>query len=80
MARPTSSSVGVGGVDQVDAGIQDGVDDRGDVVLSGAADGTEVHRAERESADLDAGAAERAVLHGNSSKGRYHETECCSAS
>ena len=44
-------------------GLEGGVDDRGGVLLRGAADGAEVHRAQRERAHLDTGPAQGAVLH-----------------
>jgi hypothetical protein len=56
-------AVAVGGVNQVDAGLEGAVDDRGRLLLGRLADGTEVHRAERETADRDAGASECAVFH-----------------
>ena len=56
-------AVHVGGVDEVDPGFEGGVDDGGGLVLGGASDRAEVHRAEREGADLHTGAAQGAVLH-----------------
>ena len=57
-------AVGVGGVDEVDPGVQRLVDDAGRVVRVGVADGRREHQgAERVGADLDAGPAEGAVLH-----------------
>jgi hypothetical protein len=56
--------VHVGGVDQVDPGVERPVDDRDRrfVVVDGH--GAEVHCTERVGADVDTGAAEGAVLHG----------------
>ena len=55
--------VHVGGVDDVDPGVERRVDDPDGVVVVGVAPRAEHHRAERERADLDAGTAERAHLH-----------------
>src|SRR4051812_49461113 len=55
--------VDVGGVDEVDAGVESGVDDPDRVVVVVIAPLAEHHRAEAERADLDAGATERAHLH-----------------
>ena len=49
--------VDVGGVDEVDAGVQRGVDDADGVVVVGVAPGAEHHRAEAHLADRDAGAS-----------------------
>ena len=57
-------AVGVGGVDDVDAGVERLVDDPGRVLGVVAHGRGEHQRAEGVRADLDAGAAERAVLHG----------------
>ncbi len=67
-ALPTISSdsprgVDVGGVDEVDAGVERGVDDGDALVVVRVAERAEHHGAEAERADLDAGAPERAVLH-----------------
>ena len=60
--------VDVGRVDEVDAGIDRPVDDPSALGVVGVAPGAEHHRAQPERADLDAGAAERAVrLHRRSS-------------
>src|SRR5215472_15102333 len=56
--------VHVGGIDEVDAGVQRGVDDAGAVVVVRVADRAEHHGAEALHADLDAGAAERSIAHG----------------
>jgi hypothetical protein len=56
--------VDVGGVDEVDPGVERAVDDADRVVVVGVAPGAEHHRAEAELRDLDAGASERAVIHG----------------
>jgi hypothetical protein len=55
--------IGVGGVDQVDAGIQRRVHDVGAFLLVGIAVGAEHHGSEGVGADADAGSSERAVLH-----------------
>jgi len=57
-------AVDVGGVDEVDAGVQGGVEDlvRGGLV----GDVAEVHGPEREPADPEPGAPEVRVLHGGS--------------
>ena len=60
-----AGGVDVGGVDEVDAGVERGVDDADRVVVVGVAPGAEHHRAEAELRDLDAGASERAVVHGS---------------
>ena len=56
--------VDVGGVDEVHPCVERGVDDANALVVVGVAPGPEHHRSETELADLDAGAAERAVVHG----------------
>ena len=53
--------VHVGGVDEVDALVEGGVDDAGTVVVVGVADRAEHHRAEAMDTHLDTGAAERAI-------------------
>jgi hypothetical protein len=73
-ARPTSSSdtpggVHVGGVDDVDPGVEGAVHDADGVGVVVVAPRAEQHRPQPEEADLDAGAAERSVLGGNSSTG-----------
>jgi hypothetical protein len=55
--------VDVGGVDDVDPGVQRAVDDPDALVVVGVAPGAEHHRAEAQLADRDAGASERAMLH-----------------
>lgn len=68
--RPTDQhlrlplAVDVGGVEDIDAGIERGIDDRGCLVLGGVAERAEVHGAQREGADLDSGTTQCAVLHG----------------
>jgi hypothetical protein len=59
-----TGGIDVGGVDEVDPGVQRAVDDADRVVVVGVAPGAEHHRAEAELRDLDAGAPERAVVHG----------------
>ena len=56
--------VHVGGVDDVDAALQRGVDDPYAVVVVGVADGAEHHGSEAVHAHLDAGAPQDAVSHG----------------
>ena len=56
--------VDVGGVDEVHTRVQRGVDDANALVVVGVAPGPEHHRPQAEVADLDAGAPERAVVHG----------------
>ncbi len=55
--------VDVGGVDEVDAGVEGGVDDADGVVVVGVAEGPEHHRPEAEWADFEAGSSECAVFH-----------------
>ena len=55
-----ASRVHVGGVDEVDAGVQRPVDDPDRLLMVGIAPGAEHHRAQAERADLDAGGAEYA--------------------
>ena len=67
-ALPTISSdsparVDVGGVDEVDPGVEGGVDDPDRLVVIRLSPGAEHHRAEAQLADLNAGAAEGAELH-----------------
>ena len=57
-------AVGVGGVDEVDAGVKRLVDDAGRVLGGIAHGGGEHQGAQGVGADLDAGPAEGAVLHG----------------
>ena len=57
-----AAGVDVGGVDDVDAGVEGAVDDRDRLVVVGVAPRAEHHRAEGQRADLDAGAAERSVV------------------
>ena len=72
-----AAGVRVGGVDEVDPGVQRLVDDADRVVVVGVADGPEHHRAERVGTDLDAGPAEGAVLHAVSPEcGRCGERSC----
>ena len=56
--------VDVGGVHEVDSGVERRVDDPDRVVVIGVAPGAEHHRPETQRADLDSGASQRAVLHG----------------
>jgi len=55
--------VDIGGVDEVDAGIERGVDDGGAVVVVGIVHAPEHHRPQAEVADLDPGVSQTAVLH-----------------
>ena len=57
-----AAGVDVGGVDDVDAGVEGAVDDRDRLVVVGVAPRAEHHRAEGQRADLDAGPAEGAVV------------------
>ncbi len=61
-ALPLAPPVHVGRVEEVDAGLVGGVHDREGVLLGGLR--AEVHRAEAQSADRQAGAAQVGVLHG----------------
>ncbi len=54
--------VDVGGVDDVDPGVERGVDDAGALGVVGLAPGAEHHGAEAQRADLHAGGAEGAVV------------------
>jgi len=58
-----AEGVDVGGVDQVDAGVDRLVDDADALVVIGVAPGAEHHRAQRQVADLQTGGAPVAVLH-----------------
>src|SRR6185295_20336639 len=64
-----SGGVDVGGVHEVDPSVDRAVDDADAVVVVGVAPGAEHHRAEAELRDLDAGASERAVVHGGQASG-----------
>ena len=57
-----AGAVHVGGVDEVDAAVERGVDDGSGLVLAGSREGAEVHRAEHEGTDLYTGAPQGAVL------------------
>src|SRR5205807_8503428 len=59
-----TAGVRVGGVDEVDAGVEGPVDDPGRLLMVGVPPGAEHHGAETQGAHLDAGAAEGADLHG----------------
>ena len=63
-----AARVHVGGIEKVDAGVERAVDEGVGLVLADLADaveaGPEGHRAEAEFGDFEAGAAERAVVHG----------------
>jgi hypothetical protein len=56
--------VGIGGVDEIDSGVQRAVNDLDSVVVVGVAGGAEHHRAEAQLADGDAGASQGSVIHG----------------
>src|SRR5207302_1436383 len=56
-------AVDVGGVDEVDAGVESGVDHADAVVDVAVAPWPEHHRPEAVRTDLDTSAAQRAVLH-----------------
>ena len=72
-------AVGVGGVDDVDAGVQRLVDDAGRVLGGIAHGGGEHQGAQGVGADLDAGPAECAVLHGISPCGGRHRAGAVSS-
>ena len=55
--------VDVGGVDEVDPGVEGRVDDPDRLVVVGVAPGAEHHRAEAQLADRDAGAPQGSVFH-----------------
>jgi hypothetical protein len=55
--------VDVGGVDEVDAGVERAVDDPDRRFVVGLPPGAEHHRSQAERADLHSGASEAAVLH-----------------
>jgi hypothetical protein len=59
-----AAAIPVGGVDEVDAGVQGLVDDADAVVVVGIARSAEHHRAQAIGRDFDSGFSERAVLHG----------------
>jgi hypothetical protein len=56
--------VDVGGVDEVDPGVQRAVDDADALVVVLGAPVAEHHRAEAQLADRDAGASQDVLLHG----------------
>jgi len=57
------SRVDIGGVDEVDPGVQGPVDDAGPRLVVGLTPGAEHHRAETEGAYMDAGASECSQVH-----------------
>ena len=59
-----AARIDVGGVDEVDPGVERAVDDADGLVVVGLAPGAEHHRPEAQRADLDSSAAQRTVLHG----------------
>ena len=59
-----AGGVDVGRVDEVEAGVEGGMDDADALVVVPIAEPAEHHRAEAQRADLDACRAERAVPHG----------------
>src|SRR4051794_1951056 len=63
------AGVDVGGVHEVDPRVEGAVDDPDRVVVVLVAPVAEHHRAEAEGGDLDAGAAEGAVVHGRQASG-----------
>ena len=65
-----TAGVRVGGVDEVDAGVEGPVDDPGRLLMVGVAPAAEHHGAEAQGAHLDAGAAEGTHLHGGHLLGR----------
>jgi hypothetical protein len=60
-----TGGVDVGGVDEVDAGVEGTMDDADGVVVIGVAPRAEHHVAEAEGADGHAGLAKGAVAHGS---------------
>ena len=66
-----AAGVDVGGVDDVDAGVEGGVDDADGVLEFGAA--SEVHGPEGEGRNFDAGASEEAVVGGFGGHGKNME-------
>jgi hypothetical protein len=56
--------VDVGGIDEIDPGVERAVDDAHGIVVVGVAPCAEHHRAEAQLRDLHAGASEWAVFHG----------------
>src|SRR4029079_7920318 len=58
-----AGAVDVGGVDEVDAGVEGRVDDPDRLVVVRVAPGAKHHRAEAKLADRDAGASQGPVLH-----------------
>ena len=58
-----AAGVHVGGVDEVDAAVERGVDDLDAVVVVAVAPGAEHHRPEAVAADLDPGGTERGAFH-----------------
>ena len=60
-----AAAVHIGGVDEVDPGIERPVDHPDALVVIGVGEAPEHHGAETVGADRDAGAAERAVVHGD---------------
>ena len=58
-----AARVDVGGVDEVDPGVERGVDDPDRLVVIGLAPGPEHHRSETQRADLDTGGGELSRLH-----------------
>jgi hypothetical protein len=59
-----AAAIPVGGVDEVDAGVQGFVDDADAVVVVGIAQSAEHHRAQAIRGDFDSSFSERAILHG----------------
>src|SRR5215217_4819515 len=64
-----AARVHVGGVDEVDPGVERAVDDADRRVVVGLAPGAEHHRAEAERADAYTGPAEASILHGRTLTG-----------
>ena len=62
-------AVRVGGVDEVDSGVESAVDDPRAILVVGVAAGAEHHRAEAQLADPDARASEGSIVHGVSDRG-----------
>jgi hypothetical protein len=56
--------IDVGSVDEIDTGVEGGVDDADRLVVVGVAPGAEHHGAEAQLADGDAGASQQVMVHG----------------
>src|SRR5262245_11750588 len=70
-------TVDVGGVDEIDPGVEGGVDDADRVVVIGVAPRPEHHRAETQLAYRDAGTSEQATFHRSDRTGASPGEESC---